>query len=320
MKIKKKNFNEIVLEKILTIDFLHRKNGHCSAEKLYKKYPDLATHDVFLTVVKTCPECILNKRPRSQKQGFGHLPETNEKNDRWHVDYVFPKINGRKKTCISICDQATRFFCIEEVTGMESEKAKRVFEKIFGYMGKPKTIVRGNEKSFVSLGNFFNDHGITVSDLPRATSWCLLVERYHDELKKYLDKNPKFSLKQCQHLINDLPFTNVNFISCPSKLFFEADEKGIKKLNKIRKSQRKPDDPPTRRNIRRDIEEGSLVKSNKLKRDQKFPIDFGIVREIQGSKFVVCERFDSPGNFFKSHIKDLEKIQFSKKYFKFLTQ
>ena len=311
-------FNEIVLEKLFTIEFLHRKNGHASAEKLFKKYPDLATQEIFSTVVRTCPECILNKKVRSQKQGFGSLPETNEKNDRWHIDYVFPKINGKKKTCISVCDQATRFFIIEEVTGMESEKAKRIFEKIFSYLGKPKTIVRGNEKSFVSLVDFFNDHGITVSDLPRATSWCLLVERYHSELKKYLDKNPKFSLKQCQNLLNDLPFTNINFLSSPASLFFNADEKGIKKLNKVRNEKRKEDIAP-RKDLKRNISVGDLVKSNKLKRDQQFPIDFGIVKEIQGSKFFLCERINAPGSMFKSHLRDLEKIPFSKKYFQYLT-
>ena len=78
------------------------------------------------------------------------LPPEFHRNGTWHLDYVFPVINGRKRTIVSLLDQATRYVILEEVSHRSAIQLEKALEKVFSYVGSPDKIVSDREKSVLS--------------------------------------------------------------------------------------------------------------------------------------------------------------------------
>ena len=155
--------------------------------------------------------------------------------------------------------------------------------------------------------------------LPRKTPWCNLVEKAHDFVKSFLMKNPRSSLRDCQIHMNKLPFTQISFTSSPYELYTRANSDLISKyqqeISEKSKTRTKKQIEKRGKNIAnfsRNFQVGDLVKSNKLNSRE---IDFGIVSETKGSKFITIKTLDK-NKIIHAHSSDIIKIPFTISLFK----
>ena len=309
------------VDKFLTVKSLHDFHGHMSAERLFAYYPDVASLEVWKLVVKKCPSCLKNLRVKNFNQIDSTIPVENLRNGTWHLDYVFPTVQGRQRKIISLLDQATRYVMLTEVSNRNASQLEKVLKNTFAFVGSPNKIVSDREKAVLSgeCAQFLAQHSCISDPLPRKTAWCNLVEKVHDHIKVFFAKNPKASIRDCQISINKAPFTNLSFTTSPYELWSRNNDHIIKKFqnelferSKARQAKQLELRGKRIKNFERNFQVGDFVKTNKL--NSKL-IEFGTIISKKGSKFLTIKELDK-NRIIEAHASHVKKIPFDLALFK----
>ena len=310
----KKDEQEGQIDKVAEIFGLHYKEGHCKSKRLKDLYPHLS-ESLVKTVIAKCPECILREPVKKIMQVPGTVfadPEKTRKNEKWYLDFVFPKFDGKKKVILSILDRDTDYFMAKEVGSREHKKLVRVLEEIFPVTGVPNTISADREFDSELLDQLAQKYGFAIELLPRESPHVNLVERKHKDMKEIWAVNRKWSLNDVVNQMNKFKkIGGIKSLQSPSDLFQKNMKNEIIDFRNVRvmeSDKRAAKIVNLRgRNIKvfeKKFSVGDLVKFPSLL--NKYDLKFGKITKVK-SKFIEIQKLNSDKKY-TIHSEKLKKL------------